>query len=175
MIALLIPFLALAVLGLACSLVVHVMALAGVVPPGGDAVYVLHMGVFVVWIPTALVATRLNQGRRGFASWRQMLAGCPVWMRYAAVVLFVYSLISFFLAMRGMSASQGPVQEPSPQTLRAFSGHWMLFYGLGFCVLFAAFRNPWMLRTAKCASGHKVMYTDRFCPTCGTALPERPV
>lgn len=48
MIALLLPLMVLAALGFVLSLIVHVMALAGYVPPGGEAVFAMHFGVFVV-------------------------------------------------------------------------------------------------------------------------------
>ncbi|WP_295914308.1 hypothetical protein [uncultured Xanthomonas sp.] len=56
MIALLLPLLVLAALGFVLSLIVHVMALAGYVPPGGEAVFAMHFGVFIVWLPTVLLS-----------------------------------------------------------------------------------------------------------------------
>jgi len=55
----LLPFIIFAGTGLVLSLVVHVLGFFGVVLPIKDAVFALHMGIFVIWIPVVA----LNQGR----------------------------------------------------------------------------------------------------------------
>jgi hypothetical protein len=173
MIVLLIPFMVLAGIGFSISLAVHLLALSGHLPPGGEAVFALHIGVFVVWLPAVLVSIRLRQGSRSRFSWSQTLSGCPAWMRYAGMALFGYAFLNFFLAMGQQPPSRIHAKELSPEILRAFSGHWMLFYGMAFCILFSAFRKPWLLTTVECPSGHKVAHADSFCPTCGVAIPSR--
>lgn len=177
MIALIIPFMALAALGFVISLAAHLIALTGHMPPVGEAIFVLHAGVFIVWLPAVLVSMRLNYAQRsrsrwpGWGNWKQTLAGCPPWMTYAAYGLFGYAFLNFFLAIG--SIDQHPFKTGiDPQTVRAISGHWMLFYGLGFAILYSAFRQPWRLKTVKCPSGHPVAHSDKFCPTCGAALPD---
>src|SRR5262249_35107281 len=49
------PFMVLATIGLLLSFGIHIMALAGLSIPGGRAVWVLHIGIFVVWIPTVWI------------------------------------------------------------------------------------------------------------------------
>ncbi len=100
-----------------------------------------------------------------------MLAGCPTWMRYAAIGLFAYAFINFFVAFSGAASNRISGGELTPATIRGFSGHWMLFYGLAFAILFSAYRMPWLLSPAKCPRGHKVAHSDSFCPTCGSAIP----
>jgi hypothetical protein len=165
-----IPFMALAALGFAISLGVHLLALSGRLPPGGKAVYAMHFGLFVVWIPAVLVAMRLSQGQRSRLSWDQILDGCPAWMRYAAMGLFGYAFLNFFLAF-GIPAQNNFGGELTPEVLRGFSGHWMLFYGLAFATLLSAYRKPRLRTSAKCPAGHEVAHSDSTCPTCGTALP----
>ncbi|QBB71518.1 hypothetical protein ELE36_14780 [Pseudolysobacter antarcticus] len=173
MINLLIPFMALAAIGFLMSLTVHILALAGTLPPGGEAVFGLHIGIFVVWLPAVLVSIRLNRGQRTRSSWKQMLAGCPNWMRYAVMGLFAYAFLNFFIAFSGQEHSRGHGSGISTAELRGFSGHWMLFYGMAFCILFSALRKPWLLSIAKCPAGHEVAHSDTFCPTCGKAIPPR--
>ena len=173
MINLLIPFMALAAIGFLLSLTVHILALAGLLPPGGEAVFGLHIGIFVVWLPAVLISIRLNRGQRMRRSWKQMLAGCPDGMRYAVMGLFAYAFLNFFIAFSGEQPGRGHGSGISPSELRGFSGHWMLFYGMAFCILFSAFRKPWLLSTAKCPSGHEVAHSDTFCPTCGKPIPPR--
>jgi hypothetical protein len=176
MIALIIPFMALAALGFLASLAVHVVALTGHLPPGGERIFVMHAGVFVIWFPAVFVAMRLNVAQPGqsrssqWNGWKQMLGGCPPWMTYAAYGLFGYAFLNFFLAMGG-STEHASKAGLAPQTLRQFSGHWMLFYGLGFAILYSAFREPWRLKAIKCPAGHPVTHSDKFCPACGAALP----
>jgi hypothetical protein len=172
MIALLIPLMALAGIGFFLSLAAHLLALSGHLPPGGEAVFALHFGVFVVWFPAVFVCIRLRRGQRSCFSWWQILSGCPTWMRYAAMGLFGYAMLNFFLAVGNQPHTH--TNELSPEVLRAFSGHWLLFYAMAFCIFFSAFRKPWLLTTAKCPSGHKIDHSDGFCPTCGVALPSRP-
>lgn len=172
MVALLVPLLALASIGFLCSALVHVAALLGIVPPGGDAVYALHAGIFVIWFPVVFLAMRISQGRRGFKSWGPLLSGCPVWLRVFLLALFAYAFVNFFLAMHGKVGHPQQSGAVAPATLRGFSGHWMLFYAAGFGILLTAYRRPWMLRAAKCPGGHKVLHDAKFCSTCGAALPD---
>lgn len=172
MVAILVPLLALAAMGFLCSVLVHIAALVGFVPPGGNAVFALHVGIFVVWFPVVFLAMRISQGQRGFKSWVPLLSGCPVWFRGLLLALFAYTFLNFFLAFNGEVGHQQQSDALAPATLRGFSGHWMLFYAAGFGVLLTAYRRPWMLRAAKCPAGHKVLHDAKFCPTCGAALPE---
>lgn len=172
MIAFLIPFMALAALGFVCSALVHLCALAGVVPPGGNAVFALHGGIFVIWVPVMILVMRISRGRRGMMSWMDQLSGCPVWMRWLILALFAYAVLNFFLAFGGQISGHEDNEANAPSTLRGFSGHWMAFYAAGFGVMLTGYRKPWMLRAAKCPAGHKITHDQRFCATCGTALPD---
>src|SRR5947207_13634254 len=55
----LLPFLIFAATGLVLSVIVHTLAFFSVTLPIKDAVFALHMGIFVIWIPVVA----LNQGR----------------------------------------------------------------------------------------------------------------
>jgi hypothetical protein len=68
--------------GLVLSILSHLAALLGTQRPLGDQAFWLHMGIFVVWIPTVLVSQRLTSGvdRKDF--WNAALRGCPAWMKY---------------------------------------------------------------------------------------------
>ena len=58
---------ALAAVGLVLSAVSHFAAVLGIRGPLGDYAWVLHIGVFIVWLPTVLVA---RNGRHGLDQWR---------------------------------------------------------------------------------------------------------
>jgi hypothetical protein len=161
---------ALAAIGLLLSIGVHIASLFGLTIPGGKAVWSLHIGIFVVWLPAVLVATRANRGRPQGDLWKQVLAGCPSWMRMAGYGLFAYAIVNFawFVLTTGSHPEQGG--DPSPFVLRGFSGHWMVFYGAAFAILYSAFRNPSLLLKRKCGNGHEVSGSDAFCPTCGAKI-----
>jgi|GEM_PF-5355622 len=62
--AALVPLMLLAALGFCLSVAAHVASIAGVPLPGGQSVWLLHAGIFVVWFPTALIASRIMRGVR---------------------------------------------------------------------------------------------------------------
>lgn len=92
-------------------------------------------------------------------------------MRPALTGLFVYAILNFlwgvFAGTPPHHASGGSVDA---RTVRLFSGHWMMFYGAGFAILFSAYRKPGLLAPARCPAGHDVDASARFCPTCGAAV-----
>ena len=75
------PFIFLSVCGLVLSLVVHVSALLGIDLGLGQKVFGLHIGIFLVWIPTVLVANNLSKDCRRSDFWKVALRGCPDWMK----------------------------------------------------------------------------------------------
>ena len=78
------PFFALAAVGFAAMLVVHVASLFGDTYLFERTVAVLGPGVFVVFLPTIFVMNRLTRDFKQKYLWRAALRGCPRWM-YRAV------------------------------------------------------------------------------------------
>src|SRR5215510_3502846 len=89
------PFMILAAFGLGLSVYAHVMALLHLPTPWGEAVWLLHGGIFVVWFPAVLIAQRLvrNSSQKDF--WKVALLGCPRWMRVTGIALFAYAILNF--------------------------------------------------------------------------------
>lgn len=161
--------------GLVMSLGAHVMALAGVPIPGGGLVWVLHGGIFFVLFPALLASHHMGRHVSRKDLWKVVLAGCPVWMRRAAVVLFVYAIFNFVVFMATTAttpkqARQVKTNENPLEVVRGFSGHWMLFYGAAFAALYSMIHAPELYRERKCPLGHTVSPEARFCPECGQAL-----
>ena len=161
--------------GLVLSFGAHVMALAGVPIPGGGLVWVLHGGIFVVLLPTILASNQMTRHVDRKDLWKVVLAGCPLWMRRAGCVLFVYAILNFVAFFVTTAAT--PKQERKLKTnenplevVRGFSGHWMLFYGAAFAALYSMIHAPEMYRERKCPQGHTVAPEARFCSECGQAL-----
>jgi len=162
-----VPFMWLAVAGLAASVVVHVSSLLGVPQPFGPAAWGLHVGIFVVWFPAVVVAQRLSKGAKQSDFWKATLRGCPLWVRRTSYVLFAYVFINFFAGI-----ASGP--DSDIKTFRLFSGHWMLFYFLAAATLYSA-NKVGSLESRRCLNGHEVSPFARFCDACGAPLPPLPI
>ncbi len=126
----------LAGLGLLCSVVVHVLSIARIEAPLGDAIWLLHAGIFVVWVPLVLAATRtMPKGATGNLD--HLLATFPPWVRHAVGALFVYTAVNFGWFI--WQTRQYPKHHvPYVVVVHGFSGHWLLFYGvatMGFLAL----------------------------------------
>ena len=133
----LVPLLWLAALGFVCSVVVHVASLFGI--GVGDQAIGLHFGLFMVFVPGVFL--NLKGGKRG----RDIFGTLPKWVSHVAAVLFVYALVNFFVCVSKFPPRGTPKNDPrqptQAQTMRAASGHWMLFYGMGFCMIWNARRQ----------------------------------
>ena len=141
--AILYPFMLLAEFGLALSIAAHCMALAGTPIPGGKLVWGLHVGIFVVWIPAVLTSMQVTRYANRKDFWKIALVGCPIWMRRAFYVLFAYAILNFLVFM-ATTASQPkrPTGDAAPSVVRGFSGHWMIFYGAAFAILYSRIHAP---------------------------------
>jgi H+/Cl- antiporter ClcA len=173
----LVPFMYLAAWGFLLSLAAHCLSLANVPIPGGNLVFGLHVGVFVVFFP-ALFASRgitRNVNRRDY--WRVILAGCPAWMRWGVYTVFAYAVVNFIYFMAFLSPwikktgnMNGGV--PPPAVIRAFSGHWMAFYFASFAMLYSRIHAPQLYCIRKCAEGHSVPPLAKYCPECGAEMSD---
>ena len=164
------PFIGLAAIGLILSVAAHLAAVAGSPIPFGKAVWGLHIGVFVVWLPTVLVGIRLTRGANRKDYWKIALVGCPKWMRRALSILFGYAILNFILFFVMTAAHLQPKGDAPPEVVRGFSGHWMVFYGAAFATLYSASVIGWAGIDRKCPNGHSVTFTAKFCEECGAPL-----
>jgi len=124
-----------AVTGLLASMACHVMAWLQVEPPWGKSVFLLHVGIFVVWIPLVIFSKRMMP-KPGRNNLEHLLVELPKWVRIATSGLFAYAILNFVYFI--YCTSQYPKHKvPFWVELRGFSGHWMLFYGIA-CAGFVA-------------------------------------
>lgn len=175
-------FAALAAAGLALSVLSHAAALAGISGPLGGYTFVLHVGVFVVWIPAVLASNRLtrNVSRKDF--WKGALRGCPDWMKYMTYAFLGYALLNFLVFAVGAPSSKFKLGVPNgssassltPEAVRGFSGHWMAFYSAAFALLYSA-ANLWERDVENhCPNGHAVQPLAKFCDQCGLPIAGPP-
>jgi hypothetical protein len=153
--------------GLVLSLAVHLGALAGFQPPGGNVLFAsLHGGTFPLVLALILIS-KLRPGTTDIRTdnWRPpVFPGCPAWMNYMARGFYIYALINFALFFVTNLLSTGTptlilshsfgAGDPSIASWRGFSSPWMTFYSTGLAVLTTAYR-------AGKRSGH---------PTCGAPV-----
>jgi hypothetical protein len=138
------PFLPLLIgislLGLVISLWVHLGAVMGRQVAPEPFFWILHAGIFVVWFPAVLVATKLvgTTNRRDF--WKAVLKGSPPWIRYMLYALLAYAVINFLFFMPQFSSKQNGPNSPAA-VWRIFSGHWMAFYAAASAILYSALRS----------------------------------
>jgi hypothetical protein len=168
--AILLPFITLAAMGFVLSVAAHVQALRRLPMPGGKAVWALHIGIFVVWLPTVVVAYRFTRGATRKDFWKIALIGCPKWMRQALYVIFGYAILNFIYFM-ATTVNRPPSRgDAPPEVVRGFSGHWMVFYGAAFATLYSAYVVGYSGIQRKCPNGHSVPITAKFCEECGAQL-----
>ena len=118
-----------AAVGLAASVGCHALGWLGIDPPGGKAVFALHVGVFVVWIPLVVLANRtMPTGGERDGNLNHLVAELPRWVRAAMIAALVYAVVNFVLYM--VASGAYPKKEvPFTLQMRGFSGHLMMFYG----------------------------------------------
>lgn len=154
-------FAGLSLLGLIVSICFHIGSLLGMEMP--VEVWILHVGIFVVWFPAVIVSQRRvkNTGRKDF--WKAALKGAPVWMRYMIYAFFAYAFISFMLFAGNIPSGKHPAKVNDPRIVRAFSGHWLIFYSAAFGILYAAAVGSRL----RCINGHALSPNQTACPVCG--------
>ena len=158
----------LALTGLIASLYVHIGVLAGH-QVGPDWLFVmLHIGIFVVWIPAFLVAKERvgNSTRKDY--WKLVLKGLPDWMRYTVYFFFAYAFANFALYTGQKLESLNGTSGVSHSDWRGFSGHWMLFYSAAFATMYAALQAE--SEGPHCVKGHQAQAGDNFCRRCGQPI-----
>jgi hypothetical protein len=156
-------FMLAAAVGFGCSAAVHVLSWLGVTLP--QSLMFLHVGIFVVWIPTVFVTNRLTRNYKQKDVWRGSLRGAPPWASKALTVLFVYAFVHFFASLFLL---KGRLGVPEVETFRLFSGHWMIFYGFAWGVLYSAIHADDEDRM--CPQGHALSPGARFCEVCGAPV-----
>lgn len=123
-------FLVLAVVGFLCMLMIHIAALAGTMAPVVMLKFVFP-GLFVVWLPTVLVSSRLSKEYKQNDFWRAALRGCPKWMRTALWVVWGYGILGTFL----FPLLLGGNIDAYGGSIQGMSGFVMTFYATAVGVL----------------------------------------
>ena len=167
------PFIVLAAIGLILSLIAHCFAVLGLPQPLGDAAWGLHIGIFIVWVPTMFVSCWLARDFKSKDSWKAAFRGCPSWMRWMTNAFLIYAIINFVTSFVGASAAQQAPNAPIPPIVfRGFSGHWMVFYSAAFSILYSSVIVSRQDVVRRCPEGHPVSLSADYCEHCGSRITE---
>lgn len=141
-----------ALVGFVLSLAVHISALSGIdVSAYLPSIWLLHIGVFVIFVPFVFSSRKYLGVKPGFAEIR---ASFPDWVIVMGIAIFAYAIINFFLFMvatewgspsirngKYILHSHGKLIRELTQAeyssfkaneVRGFSGHWLIFYFVPF-------------------------------------------
>lgn len=155
-------------LALLVSAVTHFATFFGSQGPFAELVPVMHIGIFILMLPTILVMNRLTRNVPQRDLWKAALRGCPSWMRYAAWGFFGYAGLNFTLFAIGEHSGAGTGSD-----VRGISGHWMAFYSVQAATLYSAARLWHEGADIVCTNGHKVSPLSKFCDQCGQPVSQQ--
>jgi hypothetical protein len=169
--ALLIPFIVLSLAGLALSLIAHLCGLFGLEQPLGEAAWLLHIGIFVVFIPAILASNWLVRDFKRKDYWTATFRGCPKWVSRVVQGFGAYAVINFVIFVWIMGQGNVAVGGDTPdEVFRGFSGHWMFFYAVAAAVLYSRLVTSRSDPARRCPNGHPVSPSAAFCEACGARI-----
>jgi hypothetical protein len=131
--------------GLSLSGVVHFMSYSSsTIGTRHPLFWALHVAIFPLWFAYMFHMRRWygeSEGIFGFRRrkllWRELIPHFPSWVLPCLVVLAAYTFVNFFVATDHLSTGTGGTITSSDSsadsalyTIRAFSGHWLLFYAI---------------------------------------------
>ena len=115
-----------AAIGFVASVGCHLMAWLQMEPAGGKWVFILHVGILVLWFPLVMMANR-TMPKPGRGNVDHLLAELPKWAGRVVSALFFYALLNFAYFI--YCTQEYPKNKvPFSLELRGFSGHWIMFY-----------------------------------------------
>ena len=164
----------LAACGLALSIAAHCIALAGVPTSRRRRLGTCTSGSSSSGSPTVLTSLRMDFAMpTGETSGRLFLLaalpGCVAPVTFFSATLFSTS----FCSSRPLPVEpkQQQTGDAPPSVVRGFSGHWMIFYGVAFAVLYSRIHAPGLVSPAE-VSTRDILFRRllAFCPECGYAF-----
>jgi hypothetical protein len=166
MTALIYPFLFLSLAGFVTVLSVHIAALTGSASGFSNLIRFLFPGIFVVWLPTVLVMTRMAREFKQKDIWKAALRGCPLWMKRGFYFVFGYAFFADFV----LPLIYGGGMDSAANSARGMSAIALVFYSTAACVLYSATRASQFDQSRRCANGHSVGPVAKHCEECGAPV-----
>ena len=157
-----------AVVGWGAAVLVHGLAFVGVdVASFVPFVWLLHVGIFAVWIPAVLKMRRAKALRSVTTAAGQSTSSghvskqAPLWLTAVAFAGMAYAVVNFVVFSSSATSTgeehgryythnrrkdRQPISAQAyhrlqANELRGFSGHWIGFYGMAMAILYP-FKKP---------------------------------
>jgi hypothetical protein len=131
------PFALYGLAGTAIAAFIHLETYFGLsIDPSDPLFFMVHLAVFPLFITFIWRAQRWLGKRSWFAAsepshWRELLKFFPLWVYPVGLALFVYTFANFLLSIQHLPEHSSGLTGPQARYLvRAFSGHWLLFYSI---------------------------------------------
>ena len=154
-----------AIAGWLLGLTAHLFSLADInVAAYIPFIWVLHVGIFVVWLPTIFALSKNKElqayqqsKKSGFGAFKIIFKHTPTWLMVLVIGSFIYAILNFILFAssqigtpemqdgqyilqnRGQfikTITEQEYHQYKANELRGFSGHWLAFYGFAAAALF---------------------------------------
>lgn len=152
-----------AVTGWTLALAVHLTAAIGHydLSEAFPGIFVLHLGIFVVWLPTLFDLYRrealLHARKPRRFPLTLVIQNTPKWLIAAMVMCIVYAVVNWVWSMGSMQVgahfengvysiqhhgqimrviTEAEYHEAQANATRGISGHWLLFYGLAATIMY---------------------------------------
>ena len=149
-------------IGLALSVIVHVLSILGpedVLSDIDGIVWMLHGGAILLGFPAVLCSQKLISGTQEKDFWKAVLKDCPLWMSRMVGFFFLYGIISFIIFM---TTSEGPThgRGTPAHIFKGFSGHWMIFYSIEVAI-FHSYLKKKLSDVSNTFFGDKIVPMDK--------------
>lgn len=149
-----------AVAGWVLSFIVHLLSIAKYdITDKIPYIWALHIFLFVVWLPAILYLVKGKEFKNisQSAVFKSIYKKRPFWLITICIICFIYAGINFSIYLNSYIGSADIIDgqyvlqdkgalikniteeeyhEYNAAQTRAFSGHWLVFYGIAAAILF---------------------------------------
>jgi hypothetical protein len=133
------PLMYLALAGFLISLWINIACVLGKQIPSDAPLFLMHIGIFVVFIPATLTGQKMLGGKLRRDFWKAVMKDAPEAYYYLFYIIFAYSwLTGVYAFFSGFPGNGQPSTPSSGQDWLVFSGVWMIFYYASFAIFLSA-------------------------------------
>jgi hypothetical protein len=159
--------------GFIFSITAHLASFLGIDPQSVfPPIWLLHIGIFVVWVPTIFLLRNTYRKTGGKGFWSATVRNAPPWMQALCIFFLIYTVFNFTQSISALDEagdpavvaeqktyqSQGRAIEAltdeeffrfQANTFRLSAGHWMVFYIVSMTILLSLRRTEERHRAEK--------------------------
>jgi uncharacterized membrane protein YtjA (UPF0391 family) len=155
------------VLGLFSNLILHISGFFGGIPlaQAAEVARYLYQVMIVVTLISIFVSNHTVKNYLPRDFWKAALRGCPKWLKYLPLILFVYANLFYFI--------HGSFSVPeSAKNMQVGCAFYMSIYALCLALLYSALQIQYVDKVRRCPNGHNVPSDAKFCEECGSRVIE---